>query len=97
MFYLDNNKQKEIKGNFKPLPLSPPPVRPPRKNSPSMRAKNDSNNQQIQVNTSKREDQPISHKQIEDFHSSLQQNNAPQNTVGHSYLFFLQEFFYLFY
>ena len=52
-----------------------------------MRAKNDFNNQQNQVNKSKQEDQPLSDKGNKDFHPPYKQNNAPQNTVGHLYSF----------
>ena len=67
----------------RPLPLNPPPIRPPRKNSPSMRAKNDRSYQQGQTNKSKIENQSSSNNEIEEASSTILNKDTSKETVGH--------------
>ena len=82
--FLDNIKHTASDGDHRrPLPLNPPPIRPPRKNSPSMRAKNDRSYQQGQTNKSKIENQSSSNKEIEEASSTILNKDTSKETVGH--------------
>ena len=84
--FLDNIKPATDGDLHRPLPLNPPPIRPPRKNSPSMRAKNDRSYQQGQINKSKIENQSSSNKENEEVNSTFK--DTLKEKVGHSIFLF---------
>ena len=65
------------------MPLNPPPVRPPRKNSPSMKAKNERTNKNDQVNKSKSKIKSLLQKEKMDPKTASEEIDSSKKTVGY--------------